>query len=352
MAKKAKKSGRIRVGIVGVGIGGVHAQGYAKLPDVEIAALCDLNTARAEGVGERYGVKSIYSDYATMLAEAQLDAVSVCTPNALHAAVAVAALEAGCHVLCEKPLSISAAEGKKIIDAAKGAKGKFMIGMNNRFRGDSQILKKYIESGELGDIYYAKAGWIRRYGIPGMGSWFTSKEMAGGGPLIDIGVHALDLTLYLMGNPKPVSVYGATYAKFGPFGKGSGSWGVPAKGGSYDVEDLACGMIRFENGAALALEATWAQHCAGDKLYNEVYGDKGGATMEPLRIYTERHGSPIDVTPAFPNVSGHEAEVAHFVECIVQDKQPIATADQALDVMKILDALYASSEQGTSIALK
>lgn len=352
MAKKVKKSGKIRVGIVGVGIGGVHAQGYAKLPDVEIAALCDLNTARAEGVGERYGVKSIFSDYSAMLAEAQLDAVSVCTPNALHAAVAVAALEAGCHVLCEKPLSISAAEGKKIVDAAKRAKGKFMIGMNNRFRGDSQVLKKYIESGELGDIYYAKAGWIRRTGIPGMGSWFTSKEMAGGGPLIDIGVHALDLTLYLMGNPKPVSVYGATYAKFGPFGKGGGSWGVPAKGGSYDVEDLACGMIRFENGASLALEASWAQHCAGDKLYNEVYGDKGGATMEPLRIFTERYDSPVDITPAYPNVSGHEAEVAHFVECIVQDKQPIATADQALDVMKILDALYASSEKGTSIALK
>jgi predicted dehydrogenase len=352
LPRKAKKSGRVRVGIVGVGIGSLHARGYSKLPNADIVALCDIDTARAERVAAEFGVKKIYSDYNIMLAEEKLDAVSVCTPNALHAPVAVAALEAGCHVLCEKPLSVSAAEGKKIADAARKAKTKFMIGMNNRFRGDTQTLKKYIDDGELGSIYYAKCGWTRRYGIPGMGSWFTRKAMSGGGPLIDIGVHALDLTLYLMGNPKPKAVFGTTYAKFGPFGRGMGGWGVPVKGGVYDVEDLASAQVRLADGATVVLEASWAQHCERENLYSEVYGDKGGATLEPFRIFTERYGQPIDITPHFHNVGGHEAEVAHFVECIVEDKQPLATAEQALDMMKILDAIYESSVTGASVAIK
>jgi predicted dehydrogenase len=351
LTKKQKKSDRIRVGIVGVGIGSVHAAGYSKLPNVEIAALCDIDAGRAEALAGRYGVKNIYTDYEAMLAEAKLDAVSVCTPNALHAPVAIAALQAGCHVLCEKPLSVNATEGARIVEAARKATGKFMIGMNNRFRGDTQILRKYIESGDLGDIYYARCGWIRRNGIPGFGSWFTRKEMAGGGPLIDIGVHALDVTLYLMGNPKPLSVFGATYAKFGPHGKGQGQWGAPVRGGSFTVEDLACAQIRFQNGASLALEASWAQHCAGEKLYSEVYGDKGGATLEPLRIYTEAHGRLADIVPSYPSINGHEAEIAHFVECIVENKQPLATAEQALDVMKILDGIYRSAETGQSVMI-
>lgn len=351
MARKTRKTDLVRVGIVGVGIGSVHARAYSKLPNVEIAALCDTDVDRLNQAADHFGVKKVHTDYESMLAEEQLDAVSVCVPNALHAPVAIAALEAGCHVLCEKPLSVNAEEGARIVAAAKKAKGKFMIGMNNRFRGDTQVLKKYIEAGDLGDIYYAKCGWIRRNGIPGMGSWFTRKEMAGGGPLVDIGVHALDVTLYLMGNPRPVSAFGATYAQFGPFGKGTGQWGTPVKGGEFNVEDLACGIVRFENDATLILEASWAQHCAGEKLYSEVYGGKGGATLEPLRIYTEAHGRPVDIVPTYPEVNGHEAEIAHFIECIVANKQPLATAEQALDVMTILDGIYRSAETGASVAL-
>ncbi len=345
-------SNRVRVGIVGVGIGATHANGYSKCPEVEIAALCDLNTERAQKLADQYGVKKIYTDYNEMIATEALDAVSVCTPNALHAPVAEAALKAGKHVLCEKPLSVNATEGQRIFDAAQNAKGKFMIGMNNRFRGDSQMLKKYVENGELGTLYYAKCGWIRRNGIPGMGGWFTRKEMAGGGPLIDIGVHAMDLTLYLMGNPKPVSVFGATYAKFGPVGKGASGWGIREEGGTFDVEDLAAAQVRFADGATLVLEASWAQYCEKDKLYSELYGDKGGASLEPLRVYTDKFDRPVDIELKAPNVPGHEAEVRHFVDCILQDKQPLATAEQALDVMKILDAIYESSQTGQSVAIK
>jgi predicted dehydrogenase len=350
--KKGRRDERIRVGIVGVGIGAHHARGYSKCDGVEIVALCDLDTDRAQKVAEEYAVGKVFGDYQSMLAEAKPDAVSVCTPNALHAPVAIAALEAGCHVLCEKPLATNAKDGKRILDASRKAKGKFMIGMNNRFRGDTQLLKRFIEDGELGDIYYARCGWVRRNGIPGMGGWFTRKEMSGGGPLIDIGVHALDVTLYLMGNPKPVSVFGTTYAKFGPRGKGLGGWGVPVKGGTFDVEDLAAAQIRFADGATLALEASWAQHIGADRMYAEVYGDKAGASLDPLRVHTEKYGRPMDITPSFPNVNGHEAEIVHFVECIREDKQPLATAEQALDVMKILDGIYESSRTGASVQIK
>ncbi len=352
-AKKTKKSARLKVGIVGNGgIGTVHARGYSKLPNVEIVALCDLIIERAQKLGAAHDVKRLYTDYETMLAEEELDIVSVCVPNYVHVPIAVAAIKAGNHVLCEKPLSVCAAEGKKIQDALRGVKTKFMIGMNNRFRGDTQTLRKYIDDGELGEIYYAKAGWVRRTGIPGLGSWFTEKAKSGGGPLIDIGVHALDLTLYLMGNPKPASVFGATYAKLGPVGKGMGDWGTPEKGGKFDVEDLAVGQVRFANGATLVLEASWAQYCKEERLYNELYGTNGGATLEPFRIYTERYGQPIDITPAYRQLDGHETEIAYFVQCVVEDKTPLATIDQAVDVMKILDGIYESSKTGASVAIK
>ncbi|MCC6729008.1 MAG: Gfo/Idh/MocA family oxidoreductase [Chthonomonadales bacterium] len=352
MARRSKKSDVVRVGIVGVGIGRVHARGYGKCPNAQLVALCDIDADRARRVADEFGVASVYSDYETMIAEASLDALSVCTPNALHAPVAVAALGAGIHVLCEKPLASSAAEGAKIVEAARKSKALFMVGMNNRFRGDTQVLKGYAEGGELGEIYYARCGWVRRYGIPGMGGWFTRKATSGGGSLIDIGVHALDLTLYLMGSPRPASVFGATYAKFGPEGKGMGGWGVPVKGGAFDVEDLAAAQVRFDNGATLTLEASWAQHCAGERLYSEVYGTQGGATLEPLRVFTEHHGKPVDILPQHPEVNGHEAEVAHFVDCIVQGRQPLATVEQAQDVMKILDGIYESARTGASVAVK
>lgn len=352
-ARKTRKSNRLRVGIIGNGgIGTVHARAYSKLPDVQIVALCDLIIERAQKLGEAHGVARLYTDYETMLAEEELDIVSVCVPNNVHAPIAIAAIRAGRHVLCEKPLSVNAAEGKRIQDALRAARTKFMVGMNNRFRADTQMLRRYIEDGALGEIYYAKAGWIRRNGIPGMGSWFTDRAQSGGGPLIDIGVHALDLALYLMGNPKPVAVFGATYARLAPQGKGMGGWGTPQKGGMFDVEDLAAAQIRLTNGATVVLEASWAQYCKEDRLYNELYGTKGGATLDPFRIYSDRYGEPIEILPACRQVDGHEAEIAAFVQCVQEDRTPLATIDQAMDVMKIVDGIYESARTGASVAIK
>jgi predicted dehydrogenase len=346
---------KIKVGVIGVGIGRVHLEGYRKLaPSVEIHSLCDLNLDRAKTVASEFGAEHVYSDYQEMLADPELDAVSVCTPNAVHAEVALAALQASKHVLCEKPMADTLAHAQQIVAAAERSSKIFMMGMNNRFRGDTRVLKAFIDEGQLGEIYFAKCGWTRRNGIPGFGGWFTTKAMSGGGPLIDIGVHVLDLTLYLMGNPVPVSASGSTYAKFGPRGRGAGGYGYsPERGAAekYDVEDLATGLVKFENGATLFLEASWASYIHKDQFYSTLLGTEGGADLEPLRIYKDAAGAPVDISPHAPQVGGHEAEVAHFIECIQTNKQPLSTAGQGLHILQILDAIYRSAESGHEIVI-
>lgn len=332
----------MRVGVVGVGIGRLHLEGYRKHPDAEIVAIADVNEDRARATAKEFGISQVYTDYEKMLQEAHLDALSVCTPNSLHAPVAIAAFQAGCSVICEKPIATSAAEGEKMVRAARDAGKIFMMGFNNRFRGDTQVLKKFIEEGALGNVYYAKTGWLRRRGIPGMGGWFTTRAMSGGGPLIDLGVHVLDLALYLMGNPKPVSAYGSTYAEFGPKMPG---------GENYDVEDLASGLIKFENGATVLVEASWASNIAQETSYTTLMGSLGGADLSPLRLYTEMNGEQVDIQPQHPNINGHEAEIKHFVDCVRDGKQPLATGEHGLDVIKILDAIYESAQTGKMAAI-
>ncbi len=335
----------IRVGIVGTGIGRAHANGYKKLKDVEIRAICDIDEVRAKKCADDYGIRDVYTDYNEMLKDKEIDAVSVCTPNALHAPVTIASFEAGKHVICEKPIGTNAAEGKAMVEAGKKSGKIFMMAFNNRFRGDTQLLKKCIEKGDLGEIYYAKTGWLRRKGIPGMGGWFTTKAMSGGGPLIDLGVHVLDLTLWLMGNPKPVYVFGSSYAKFGP---------DMAKqcGGTYDVEDLATGMVRLENGATIFVEASWHSHVEREVIYTQLIGTKGGAEFNPLRIYTDINGNNADLMIQHPNVSGHEMEIAHFIECIKENKTPIAIGQHGLHIQQILDAIYESTVTGKGVNIE
>jgi len=336
---------KVRVGIVGGGIGYLHAQGFKKCPDAEVVAICDVNEARAQRVADAFGVPSIFTDYQQMIGMDGLDAVSVCTPNALHAPVAIAAFEAGKHVLCEKPLSVNAIEGAEMVEAGKKAGKIFMMGFNNRFRGDTQLLKEYIQRGELGEIYFAKTGWIRRHGSPLVGSWFTTKALSGGGPLIDLGVHVLDLTLWLMGNPKPVSVTGSCYAVFGPKR-------AQSEGATYDVEDLAAGFIRLETGATVMLEASWESHVEKEEIYTKLLGTEGGAELDPLRIYKDLHGAPADITPEFKPVPGHEMETKHFVACVKGECECISTGEHGLHIMQILDALYESARTKKSVDVR
>ena len=352
LARKSKgKVEKVGVGVVGVGIGHLHIRGYAQCPEAQVVAVCDVNQERARRVAAEFDVPHVFTDYDQMLECNGIDAVSVCTPNYLHAPMTIAAFEAGKHVICEKPLAMTPSDGEAMVAAGKKAGRLFMTAFNNRFRGDTQVLKKFIEKGELGDIYYAKTGWIRRKGIPGMGSWFTTKSKSGGGPLIDIGVHVLDLALWLMDNPKAVTVTGSSYAKFGASGQGTGTWGIADKSGGFDVEDLAAAFIRLDTGATVVLEASWASHIKEDLIYTSLMGTKGGADVSPLRIYQDVHGMPVDITPAFPDQSGHIMEIRHFVDCIANGAQLISTGEHGLEITRILAAIYESAEKGKEIVL-
>jgi predicted dehydrogenase len=354
---------KLRVGVIGTGgIGvGAHLTGYEKLADkVEIVAICDIDEAKLTRASKRFGVSQTFTDYNEMLQLKDLDAVDVCTPNYMHNPISIAALRAGKHVLCEKPLALNAAQAEEMVEEGKKSGKLFMVGVNNRYRDESQKLKKMINRGELGQIYAARTGWVRRRGVPFWGDWFMEKAKAGGGPLIDIGVHMLDLTRWLMGNPKPVSVSGSTYHKIGDYRVTEWDKSDPVLAGAiaagdqdklYDVEDSAFAFVRFTGGITLELNVSWALNIDKEHNYCELYGDKAGSSLSPLTIYTEKDHSLVDYNFKTDNFETHHAEIAHFVDCIQNGTQLISPAQDAVEIMKILDALYKSAETGSEVRL-
>ncbi len=281
----------------------------------------------------------------------EIDAVSVCTPNYMHKEPTIAALRAGKHVLVEKPLAMNGAEGQEIVDAVRETGKQCQCGFVMRFGGDAQTLKRYIDAGELGDIYYGRAQLLRRRGIPGWGV-FGQKDKQGGGPLIDLGVHVLDLSLWLMGHKKPVSVSGISVTKFGNR-EGvvglMGQWDVS----TFTVEDFGAGFIRFEDGSILLLEAAFASNIKENTQSQISFlGDRGGADLHPLGIYREEHGVVVDVTPQFiPTTKGFELEINSFVDAVANDTPVVVPAEQALTVSRIIDGIYRSSELGKEVEI-
>ncbi|HKG24794.1 MAG TPA: Gfo/Idh/MocA family oxidoreductase [Thermomicrobiales bacterium] len=273
---------QVRVGVVGCGIGAWHVEGYAEEPRAKVVALAGLDTDRCLRLAKEHDIPHVVGDYQELLDKVEVDAISIAVPNHLHVPVGLAAVRAGKHVLIEKPLSRNAVEGEELVKAAKEAGVVLAIAFNRRARSDMEVLRRHIDEGGLGEVYYAKAYWLRRAGIPGLGTWFTSKEQAGGGPLIDLGVHVLDMALWLMGNPEVVSVSASTYAKIGPQGKGNWSDGrftiLPEN--RYEVEDLATAFLRTAGGAAIQLETSWATHSAVSDEYGvTLFGGQGGAEI-------------------------------------------------------------------------
>lgn len=352
----------LRVGVVGLGFAGeTHLKSYLKLPNIEAVALAGLEADKLAQLGATYNVPHLYADYQEIIARDDIDIVSVCTPNYLHAPIAIAALERGKHVLCEKPLARSGSEAAAIVEAATRAQRVLHIAFNHRQRGDVQTLKRYIEAGSLGRIYHAKASWMRRSGIPGMGSWFTNKDMAGGGPLIDLGVHVLDLALYLLDEPQVATVSAATYAEIGPSGRGG--WIGSTKqivGANYEVEDLATAFLRLANGTTLLLEASWATYgSAGDDFGVTLYGTEGGAEIrvknynweDTLRIYTDVADLPAEVHPRLVQGEGHLAVVRDFIAAIRSGDWAAHTGTGGLRRAQIIDACYTSAQQGREVVL-
>ncbi|MBQ4110253.1 MAG: Gfo/Idh/MocA family oxidoreductase [Clostridia bacterium] len=346
-----------------IGAGGIattaHAPGYENMDNVEIVAVCDIVEAKAKKMAERLGAEKYCTDYKEILEMEGLDAIDICTPNYLHSIIAVAALEKGINVFCEKPDAVSVAEAEKMKAAAEKSGKTLMVMRNNRYMGISSYLKKYIEDGKMGEIYAARCGWQRRRGIPGKGGWFTTKEQSGGGPLIDLGVHMIDLSIWLMGNPKPVAVSGCTYEKFANSDVSdsvNSSFGEKVEDGTFDVEDLAMGFIRFDNGACMQIEFSWASNIEEEQRFIEFRGTKSGAMWSSkdnqLKIFAENYGVTEDLLPKTKDAYKiHEANLRHFADVLLNGAEPMFVPQQGLDMIKILEGFYKSAKEGREIVL-
>jgi predicted dehydrogenase len=357
---------RLRAGVVGFGWAGrQHMDAYARHPDVDLVAIAGLEDGPRAELGELYGIDAAdqFRGYQEMIDGAALDVVSIATPTALHAPIAVAALEAGIHVLSEKPLAESVDKARAMVAAARANDRVLDVSFNHRRRGDVKALKRLVDDGLLGDIYYAKAGWLRRSGIPGLGTWFTQRSLAGGGPLMDIGVHMLDMALHLMGEPSAEAVSAATYAEFGPRGRGGSSGarqGARADGtGAYEVEDLATAFVRLSGGATLLLEASWASYIERDELYVVLYGSEGGAVLgsagvwnEPqLRVLTDVRGIPAELAPLLPADGLHAEAVDDFVATVQAGDFSGAHGEHLLTRSTVVEAAYRSAEAHREVVI-
>ena len=351
---------KIKIGIVGVGsIAESHIASYLKNPDVELYAFCDINEKRLAKMSEKYGITRLFTDINEMLELSEIDAVSVCTWNSEHAPCTIAALNAGKHVLCEKPMATTVEDAIKMKEAAEKNNKLLMIGFVRRFGNDCDIMKDFNSVDYLGDIYYAKATYLRRNGNPG--GWFGDKSRSAGGPLIDLGVHVIDFTRYVMGNPKPVSVYGATFKKLFDRKNLKTTKDYVAASATEndicDVEDLATALIRYDNGAVLSIEASFSLNIKKPQGKIEFFGTKGGAKLEPeLEMYTEINGYMADVTldakTALDFNGLFDNEINHYIDCIKNDSLICRSpAEDGIEIMKILMAIYESADTGHEVKL-
>lgn len=364
---------KLQIGIVGCG--GIANQKHfpalkTQADKVDIVALCDIVEERAVKAAEEFGSENakVYTDYTELLKDKTIDVVYVLTPNVAHSPITVAAFEAGKHVLCEKPMAHNTEAAQKMMDAWKKSGKKFTVGYQNRFRSDTEALKKACEEGKLGEIYFAKAHAIRRRSVPTWGV-FPDKAKQGGGPLIDIGTHALDLTLWFMENYKPVSVVGSTFEKLGPLKESAatntfGPWDTE----SFEVEDSAFGYVKMEDGSAIFLESSWALNIKDTReASTTLCGTKGGAEIENDANHDHRllfNGTTGGVLTEevvsdtgkvdFFEAGGGSPEVKEciqWIDAIVNDQEPLVKPEEAFVVTKILDAIYQSAATGSEIKL-
>lgn len=347
----------VRVGVIGAGsISELHFSSYANNNHAKIVAVCDLNKERAEQKAKTYGAEFVYSDYRELLANPEIDAVSVCTWNNSHAEISIAALKAGKNVLVEKPLCKTVEEALEIEKTVKETGKLLQVGFVRRYASNTAILQKFIQNNELGNIYYAKASCIRRLGNPG--GWFSDLERSGGGPLIDLGVHMIDICWYLMGRPKIKSISGNTYNKLG--NRSNVENLSYYKASDFDatkntVEDLANALIRFENGASIFVDVSFSLHAKKDEISVKLFGERGGAEIEPeLLIVSEKYDTIVNLNPQIDNLSfdfvkAFQSEIDCFIDCCHTGEETISPVQDGVEMMKILCGIYESSKKGTEI---
>ena len=333
---------KVKIAVVGLGTIGqsVHLPILSRIPEVEIVAVCDMEASKAEFVAGKYEIPRHYTDLEEMLkTEEVIDGVDICTSTFSHLDAAIAALEAKKHILVEKPLARTYEEAHKIVASAKKNQRKLMVGMNNRFRPDAMILKSMIQGGELGRIFYAKAGWLRK--LKSTNPWLTRKEKSGGGVVLDLGIVMFDLAFWLMGFPEAKEVLASNYSH-------------NTKG----VEDSSVVFIKMKNGSTLTIESSWSFEKESDFYYCDCFGMDGGGSLNPFRILKRMHGNLVNVTPASHETpqtlywKSYDNELKHWVGSLRGLHPLLSTGEEALHRMKIVDAIYQSAQKGKSMNVK
>ena len=349
---------KLRFGIVGAGmISRISCRDIAAHPEAEIVAAADPSAERLQDLAARYGIARTYTDAGALFEDSGVDAVYIAVPNAYHAELARQALESNKHTILDKPFAMNIEQAKSVADAARKVDRVFMVGMNQRFERTTQKMKKLVQSGTLGEVYHAKAYWRRRSGIPRLGSWFTHREVSGGGALLDIGVHMLDAALYMMGNFRPVAVTGATYTRFGNRGLGEGGWGVSEREfEEFDVDDFATALIRLEGDVTVSLDASWALlQEEGNRMDVELYGTEAGGAAYGDRLIKmgKEPGEYVVVqSPSVPVVYSHTSRFHNFINSILGTEEPCVTLEESLAVQRILDGIYESQRSGREVRLE
>ena len=348
MAKKELKIGMIGVG----GIGRYYVDMFRKVPEAKVIAAADVSDAALEETANIDPGIECLKDYRRILKRKDIDAVAVCTPNKFHTKPTLEALATGKHVIVEKPMAMNARDAARMCQAAKKARRLLMIGFQWRFHSNAQMIRKAVDAGQLGKIAYVHCQALRRRGIPSWGV-FGQKDLQGGGPMIDIGVHNLEMAHYMIGQPRPLTAYGSCYTYLGnrkP--EALAPWGAWDHK-TYTVEDLAVAMLRFAGGASLVIESSFAAHIEKDVWNVTLMGEKGGATFDPPTLFKDEFGYMVNVTPSFVGETDmflHKLQ--HFTDCVLKGEKCEAQGEDGLVVQKMLDAVYRSAETGKVVTIR
>lgn len=343
---KARKTSRVRCAVIGLSMGGWHFDCYRASEHGEVVAVVDIDTSKFARFAQVMGAENCFTDYRKMLNRIKPDLVSVVLPNCLHMPVTIDCIQAGAHVLCEKPMAMTVEEALRMRDAAKKCKRQLGINFNQRYSSSGLAMKALVDSGRLGEIYHAYTCWTRRDGIPRFGGWFGQKKMSGGGPLIDLGVHRIDLAMWLMGYPDVVAVSGMTHSKIGvPRAKKAGL--------KFDVEDFAAGFVRLKNGVSLLAEASWAGHQREvDGITMRILGTKGGLEECNGIWYISAGVNSKQIAQIIPDESGHQSTCSEMARCVATGKLYGAPAEHGIKVQKILNGLYKSAAESREVTYR
>ena len=353
MKERINKVAKIKIGFIGGGgIAREHMKHLSEIEDVELVAVTDISKPALDLCQETYGIPHGFTNYKEMLEMDAIDAVTVGTPNSAHFEPTIDALRSGKDVLVEKPMAITAEEAAEMVKTSRDTDRLLVIGFQYRFSSEAQMLKRFIDRGEFGKILYGRCLALRRRGIPNWGV-FGRKDLQGGGPLIDIGVHMIEAAHYLMGSPQPISAFGSTYTYLGDRPSETVSMWPDWDHKTYSVEDLAVGMIRFDNGATLSVESSFAAHIGKGEWNFSLMGEKSGGQYSPPMVFKDQSGTMINMTPEhLPDINPFRYKMEHFVECIKTRQPSEAPGEHGVLVQQILNGIYRSAETGTEVPIE